>query len=631
MTVLAAHDLHKAFGDRAVLGGVSLTIDAGERVGLIGKNGSGKSTLTRLLAGLEPPDGGHVARRRGASVLYLAQEPELDPTQSPRAIVTAGLAAWTDAKARYDRTSAALATGEGDLEATLAEQAEAAADVERLGGWDRTHEVEAILGHLGVSRLDEPVGPMSGGEKRRVALARILVAKPDLAILDEPSNHLDAETIAWLEEHLIDEFPGALLLITHDRYLLDRLVTRTLELDQGVLHAYDGGYGMFLEQKAERQALAARTEQNRQNFLRTEIEWLRRQPKARTTKQKARIERAETAKAAPKPVQEKTATLTLDASRSGKTVVELHHVTLEIAGRKLVDDLTLSLVAGERVGVLGRNGTGKTTLLRALMGEVQPARGEIVLGKNATISYFDQQRSGLDDEKSIYDNVVTETRMVVGGEEMDARSYLERFLFDPRQQRKPVAGLSGGERARVALAKMLARKSSLVLFDEPTNDLDLDTLSALEEMLVGFPGTAIIVTHDRYFLDRVATSILSFEGDGKVQRYAGAYQAFEAEKKLKDEREAAAREQKREAPKGAREARRGLSKDEERELAGILDRIEAAEAEVSRIDGALAEPDLYVTRDDPRVPKLKAELAEARAEAERLTARWEALEAKKAS
>ncbi|HVY44511.1 MAG TPA: ABC-F family ATP-binding cassette domain-containing protein, partial [Minicystis sp.] len=457
----------------------------------------------------------------------LDQDPRFPPELTARAVVVEGLAAWSDAKRRHDRASEALAAGGGDAAALLAAQTDAAADVERLGGWDMEHEVERVLDHVGVRGVDAPIGALSGGDRRRVALARILVARPALAVLDEPSNHLDMDTIAWLEAHLADEFPGAVLLITHDRALLDRVVDRTIELDRGEVHAYDGGYEAYLEAKAERLAHEARTEANRQNFLRTELEWLRRQPKARSTKQKARIQRAEAAKAAPAPVVDRAATLSFEGVRSGKTVVELKGVTLAPYGSPLVKDLEFSLVPGERVGVVGPNGTGKTTLIRAILGEIAPTKGEVVVGKNTVIAYFDQHRADLDDDKSILENVADgRARVDVAGQSLDVRGYLERFSFDYAKQRQPVGSLSGGERARAALAKILSRGANLLILDEPTNDLDLTTLAALEGMLVELRGSALVVTHDRWFLNRVATSVLAFEGEGKVVRYAGGWDAY---------------------------------------------------------------------------------------------------------
>jgi ATP-binding cassette subfamily F protein uup len=633
--VLAAQDLHKSYGPQQILRGVTLTIRTGERVGLVGLNGSGKSTLARILGGVEVADTGTLARRRGAEVAYLDQDPTFEPQLTPRLIVEGGLAAWSDAKARHDRASNSLARGHGELGALVSEQEQAAADVERLGGWDMMHKVEAILGHVGVLRPDQPVGTLSGGERRRTALARILVARPALAILDEPSNHLDVETVEWLEGYLRDEHPGALLLITHDRYLLDRVAERTLEIDQGTVHSYDGGYEDYLEAKAERLAHEARTEGNRQNFLRRELEWLRRQPKARSTKQKARIDRAESAKAQLAPKQEKTAVLALDAVRAGKTILELRKLTLSVGGLTLVKDLDFILTAGERLGVVGRNGTGKTTLLRAILGDLTPAGGSVVLGKNTKVAYFDQHRAQLEDDKSIFDNIAGDnSRIQIGGESLEVRAYLERFLFDPHKQRQPVASLSGGERARVALARILSRGANLIILDEPTNDLDVATLGALEQLLVDFDGCAITVTHDRYFLNRVATSILAFQGDGKLVRYAGNYDDYRAQRgRLEDEekektaRPVATKESVR--PKEVVAAPRPkLSYAEQKELDTLPDRIEAADGAVTALEAALADPTLYVQRSG-EVLKLTTELETKRAEAAKLLSRWEALETKR--
>jgi ATP-binding cassette subfamily F protein uup len=633
--VLTAQDLQKSFGPQAILRGVTLSIRTGERVGLVGNNGSGKSTLARVLAGVELPEGGTIARRRGAEIAYLDQDPAFDGARTPREIVIGGLTAWSLARERHERASLALAhldRGEGDAQALLADQTEAAADVERLGGWDMMHEVESILGHVGVLRPDAPMAELSGGERRRAALARILVARPALAILDEPSNHLDVETVEWLEGHLRDDFPGALLLITHDRYLLDRVCERTLEIDQGVVHSYDGGYEDYLEAKAERIAHEARTESNRQNFLRTELEWLRRQPKARSTKQKARIQRALEAKAAPPPRVEKTAEIALDAVRAGKTILELRKLTLSLGGLTLVKDLDFILTAGERLGVVGRNGTGKTTLLRAILGELAPAGGEVVVGLNTKIAYFDQHRAQLDDDRSIFDNIAGDnSRIEIAGQALEVRAYLERFLFDTYKQRQPVGSLSGGERARVALAKILSRGANLVILDEPTNDLDVATLGALEQLLLDFGGSAISVTHDRYFLNRVATSILAFQGGGEVVRYAGNYDDYRAQRAHAEEAKAPAKEAAapREKPRASEAPRaKALTWAEQKELDGLLDRIDAAEQSVAGLEQSLSDPALYATRGG-EVPALTADLERAKTEVARLTSRWEDLEGRR--
>lgn len=639
MPVLVAQDITKAYGQKTILDRVSLSIHSGERVGLVGSNGSGKSTLARILAGIETPDAGNVAVRREATVAYLAQEPKLDPDATARTVVSEGLGAWFLAKTNHDELSARIAKGDASSDKLLAQQAEAAAQIERHGGWDVMHRVEKILGHLGIERLDTPMRELSGGDKRRVALARILVSPPTLLILDEPSNHLDVETITWLESYLLEEFDGALLVVTHDRYLLDRIVDRTLELHRGSVHSYDGGYETYLEAKAERSALEARTEQNRQNFLRTELEWLRRQPKARTTKQKARIQRAESAKDARPQRAERTAKLVTEATIAGKTLLELRGVTVEIGGRALVQNLDLTILAGERIGIVGRNGTGKTSLIRSILGELNPVKGEVILGKNTKIGYFDQHRSGLDEDASVYDNVAaTGNKIELGGQPIEVRSFLERFAFDPHAQRQPVRSLSGGERARVALARMLADKHGLLILDEPTNDLDLPTLSALEEMLVDYTGSALVVTHDRWFLDRVATSLLVFEGNGRVVRYAGGHsdylqQKAAAEAAREEAAKAIAAEAKT-APKEKFAAKpsksKGLTWAEQREFETILDRVDAAEREVAECEKALADPGLYASRAS-EVPALTRKLDEAKARAASLVARWEELEQKQSA
>ena len=553
MPVLSAHAITKAYGLRPLFDQATFTIRRGEKVALLGPNGTGKSTLLRVLAGIEPLDTGSIDRRRDATILYLPQEPVLDPERTPREIAREGLVLWHAAKSRYDEVSHRL--GEGEVTAALMdEQASLAEDVERLGGWSRDHEVDEILLHLGVTDVDRPVGTMSGGERRRVALARILVAKPELAIFDEPTNHLDADTIAWLEDHLVREFPGAVLLVTHDRYVLEKIATRVLDLENGVLTEYTkrndsvGAFVDFLEQKAERFAQAERVESNRQNFLRREIEWLRRGPKARSTKQKARIQRAETAIGAEGlRVRGEVDLVGLEggAARLGKTILDLVDVRLDLGGRRLIDSLTMRLVKGARVGIVGPNGAGKTTLLRLVTGELEPTSGTLVRGLQTKIAYFDQARTTLRDDWSVLDNVAEREdsdrtgggTVILGDREMGMRAYLELFLFNGAALRRKVSALSGGERARVALALSLKSGANVLLLDEPTNDLDMDTLGALEDLIESWPGCVLVVSHDRWFLDRVATSILAFEGNGKTQLYSGNWEAYR-EQKREDERAA---------------------------------------------------------------------------------------------
>jgi ATP-binding cassette subfamily F protein uup len=544
------------------------------------------------------------------------------------------------------------------------EQAQLADTIERLGGWERGHEALGLLDRLGVRDVDRPCGARSGGERRRIALAQLLVASPDVAILDEPTNHLDADTAEWLEEFLASEARGAILLVTHDRYFLDAIAQRIVEVERGRLSSYPGGYADYLEKKAELLAHEERVEQNRQNLLRREREWLSRGPKARGTKQKARIARARELEArgpatAGRPGD--VSLVTASSSRQGKTVLELRGLQVAPAdgAPPLHAPLDLIVGTGERIGVVGPNGAGKTTLVRAILaacdaerqrGQVpRPFAGEILVGKNTRVAYLDQARAGLDDRKSIFDDVRGEGGGTVvqlgvrGHESMDLRSFLELLLFDGQKQRQKVGSLSGGERARVALAKVLRQGANLLVFDEPTNDLDLQTLSALEELLEGYDGSVIVVTHDRAFLDRVATAILAFEvsplsalavpaGEGlaTVTRYAGGYQDYVAQRARRGQPSRPPPPSSRIAspPQGTRQKGGGLTHAERLELDAIVEKIDAAERAVAALEAELADPSLYATRG-AEVADLQARLAAAREEAARLAARWEVLEGKK--
>jgi len=640
MPVISASDLYKSFDRRVVLEGVSLTVGTGERVGVVGANGAGKSTLGAVLAGLVAPDSGTIALRRGAEVAYLAQEPDLPPGQTVRAAVLSGLRGWSEARERYDHATSMLAGGDArQADSWVAEQAAAAEQIEHHGGWDRLHEAESLLGHLGVEDVEASVDGLSGGRRRAVALAKVLLSRPALAILDEPTNHLDVATIEWLEAYLREEHRGALVLITHDRYVLDRVATRTIEIDGGRLFTYDGGYEQYLMAKAERAAHAERAEANRQNFLRQELEWLRRGPKARGGKQKARIQRAEAVLGQAGLARDRAVELELGSVRAGKTLLELDRVQVRVAGRPLVEDLTLRLLPGERLGIVGPNGCGKTSLLRTVLGEIEPSAGAVTRGKNTQIVYLDQMRSGLDDDQSVEHAISAGRGFVeVGGRQLSIHTYLERFLFDGVSARRPVATLSGGERARVALAKLLASRANLLVLDEPTNDLDVATLGALESLLLEFEGAALIVSHDRWFLDRLATSILAFEEGPRPQRHTGNYSDYRervlAERTTAaDARRAAASEAEPKPEPRTKDAsapvgsRRRLTYAERIELDGLVERVEAAEALVQELERTLADPGLYASGGDA-VKDVMRRLDDARLEAAELTARWEDLESR---
>ena len=670
MAILSVREVTKAYGQKPLFANATFSIRRGEKVALLGPNGTGKSTLLRVVAGLEPHDSGKIERERDAVILTLSQEPVLDPALTPREIAREGLALWDATKRKYDEISGRISEGDTAL---LAEQSALAEDIERLGGWSRDHEVDEVLEHLGVRDVDRPIGTMSGGEKRRVALARILIAKPDLAILDEPTNHLDADTIVWLEEFLVKDFAGAVFIVTHDRYVLEAVATRILDLENGTLVEYNkrsdglGAFSDYLEQKAERFALAERTESNRQNFLRKEIEWLRRGPKARATKQKARIQRAHEVIAIEGPRDRgrvELGGLESGASRLGGTIVELNDVHLELGGRTLIDDLTMYLTKGERVGIIGPNGAGKTSLLRLVTGELAPTSGTVKRGAQTKISYFDQSRSTLKEDWTVFDNVAEREgadrtgagQVTIGERTMELRSYLELFLFDGPALRRKVSALSGGERARIALALALKGGANVLLLDEPTNDLDIATLGALEEMLETWPGCVLVVSHDRFFLDRVATQILAFEDHGKLTLFGGNWESYRERKALEVEAAKSANSKstgksrpppplmtipapaptnmsasnKNAANKNGSkkiESKKKLSYGERLELDSILDVIAEAEAQVAKLEKDLIDPATYASPDSAK--KTKSALDFAQADVARLVARWEDLESRK--
>lgn len=626
--VIDALDLQRAYGERRVLEGVTLAIRRGERVGLVGDNGSGKSTLARLLAGLEEADGGRLNRRRDARIAYLPQEPELAPGRSLREVVLESLAEWNQARALHSDLTRRLEENPADADALAAQQAEAAEAMERLGGWDRLHEADALMDNLGIAEPERTVETLSGGERRRVALARLLLAAPDLAILDEPSNHLDIATLEWLEVYLRDRFKGALLLISHDRSMLEAVTSRTLELHPGGIESYDGAYARYVEARALRAAHAERSERNRQNFLRRELAWLQRSPRARATRQKARLKRAEAALALPKPEAQRSVDLRAQAERQGKQILDISGLCVERAGRRLVEGLDLRLVPGQRIGIVGPNGAGKSTLLQVLRGELRATEGTLAFGKNTRIGSLSQDRDDLDDTLSVRANVAADaTEIDSAGQRVRVEDYLARFLFSPSAQKIRVGELSGGERARVCLARLLWQPNNLLLLDEPTNDLDVATLAALEAMLQDYAGSVLVVSHDRWFLDRVATSILAFEEAGRVTLYNGGWSDYRA----RAPRGASKSESAPDSAAGSRRALRNVSRParlgfkEKRELEALPDALEVAEAEVRALEERLADPATY-KEAGPEVGRLRDELEAAQERARLLYARWEELE-----
>ena len=648
--LLSARGLGKSIGARVLLRDVELGVAPGERVGLVGVNGAGKSTLMRILVGpdqtgdaADVADDGIVARRRGARIAYVPQEPRLPVGARVDAVLRAAQAEHATLCAEFEALSERLAGGaldDADMAAALERQHALAERIEALGGWDLDHQIRGLAASLGVPPGDRVVDTLSIGERRRVALACAFLSGPDLLALDEPTNHLDTATTEWLEQRL-RAFAGAVLLVTHDRWFLERVATRIAEIDRGGLYVYDGGYSRFLEQRAARLGAESEAERQRAAFVRRELDWVRRGPAARSTKQRARLERFDAAVAArPDDVRPDDRQLALripSGPRLGGIVVEAEGLALQLGGKRLFAGLDFAMVAGERVGIVGGNGMGKSTLLRVLLGEQAPDAGTVRRGVNTQPLFLDQTRSTLDDRQSVVEAVAAQNDHVfLEDGPVHVRTFLRMMLLDDRVAAARVADLSGGERNRVQLARLLREGGNLLVLDEPTNDLDLMTLSALEEALAAFPGCALVVSHDRWFLDRVATSILAFEGDGRVTKYAGNYsdylEAREAAAVAASEAAAEAQRAVAAASKPATPAKpapkpAGLTSPEKRELAGMEAAIEAAEAAVAAATEAVNDPALY-TRGAADIAAAQARLSAAEADVARLYARWEALLAK---
>ncbi len=650
VTLLHAAGLGLSFGSRTVLDGLTLTIEEGERVGLVGVNGSGKSSLMKMLARVSEPDRGEIQLRRGATVTYLPQEPAFPEGASvaselevARAPLRAALDAHAAATARLESTK-----DEAAHERLLSDLAVLSDRIEHLGGWDTAHEARRLLDRLGVPEWDRAVAELSGGARKRVAIARALLTHPDLLLLDEPTNHLDADTVDWLEEEL-DEFTGALLLVTHDRYFLDDLVDRIIEITPGAgVTSYPGNYEGYLEQKLLAEDQRALDQHKRDRWIAQEVAWLRRGPEARRTKSKARIERARRLMAERGFTRPKVADFKVAVPpRLSATVVEAERLEKRFGERVVLSGVDFRLKAGERVGLVGPNGVGKTTFLKVLLGELEPDAGIVVTGKRTRVAYYDQQRTTLDGEQTVYEAAggspaghVGEDFIEISGRRVALRDYLDDLLFPPSIQKMQVKALSGGERNRLLLARLFLQGANVLVLDEPTNDLDLVTLNVLERLLLDFDGSVLLVTHDRYFLDKVATAILSFDGNGHATRWEGNYDIY---RRLKDQAEQAAREQAgavaeaKPASKAAVAAsphapprRPGkLSFKEQRELEGMEAAILSAEERKSALEVALSDPTTY-QKDGAAVAGMRAELDQVTAEVERLYRRWQELEALRA-
>ncbi len=533
--VYVMKNLTKAYpGGREIFKGITLSFLPDAKIGVLGPNGAGKSTLMRIMAGQDKEFGGEAWAAEGAKVGYLPQEPQLDPDLTVGENVRAAFAELSQQLARFNEISERFAEemSEEEMNTLLAEQAELQEKIDAANGWEVDRTVDIALDALRCPPADSPVTNLSGGERRRVALCRLLLEKPDLLLLDEPTNHLDAESVAWLEQTLRD-YQGAVLIVTHDRYFLDNVTGWILEVDRGRGIPYEGNYSAYLQAKRKRLSQEEKEESARQRQLAEEQEWIGRSPAARQAKSKARIQAyeellAKSQERSPDPTEIVIPT----PPRLGRTVIEAEGLSKAYGDRLLIEGLSFKLPPGGIVGVIGPNGAGKTTLFKMITGAETPDVGELRVGETVELGYVDQSRDSLNDKNSVWQEISGgEDLITIGKRSIPSRAYVSAFNFKGADQQKPVGVLSGGERNRVHLAKMLKKPHNVILLDEPTNDLDVDTLRSLEEALMEFPGCAVIISHDRWFLDRLATHILAFEGDSHVEWFEGNFEAYEADKK----------------------------------------------------------------------------------------------------
>ncbi|HTB83134.1 MAG TPA: ABC-F family ATP-binding cassette domain-containing protein [Candidatus Sulfotelmatobacter sp.] len=619
-TILNATEVTVRYNDRAILDAATLAIDEGQRIGLVGRNGCGKTTFLKLLTGLLSPDSGTVTRRRDLAVSYLSQDFMLDPALDVRGNVRAGAKYVLDLIAEFESLP-----HDSKRHEVLEHR------IQHLEGWTVDSRIETALSHLNCPPGDRNITTLSGGEKRRVALARAIVSRPDFLILDEPTNHLDPESIEWLADFL-EGFDGTFLVVTHDRYFLDRVVGRIIELCDGTFWWHDGNYTDYLLDKAERQAADAVVEHKRQMFLKKELEWVRTGPRAQRKKAKIRFDRFDEVSAQEVKTAEEDMELVIPPPpQLGNRTVEVSNLGIELAGRKLFSGFNYIFENGRRIGVCGRNGLGKTTLLKIIIGQMAPTEGTVKIGPLTKFNYVDQSRLQLNDSRTVLDECSDGTEFVIWGDsKISVRSYLKRFLFADDRILTQVKKLSGGERSRLLLAKILKSGGNFLILDEPTNDLDLPTLRVLEEALIAFPGVVCVVSHDRYFLNRVCTDILAFEGDGKIHHSTGDYDYYLEKKERKIAAETKREEFK--APPAAEKPKaskaRKLSFKEQRELEGMEAQIQALEAEVVRIEGLFADPEFF-KKNAAKVNELTVALEAAKGKIPQLYARWEELEAVK--
>jgi ATP-binding cassette subfamily F protein uup len=627
MPLITLRKLHLSYGDVPLLDGVDLTIEKGEKISLLGRNGAGKSTLMKVIQGNIIPDDGERVVSSEVGIAHLIQEVPDDIEGTIFDVVADGVGHLADKIKNYHGISHQLAeTGDESLLQSLSQ---AQHELEAVEGWQLEQRVETIISRIGLD-ANVQFSALSGGLRRRVLLAQALVTEPELLLLDEPTNHLDIEAIRWMEAFLLG-YSGAILFVTHDRAFLRRMASRILELDRGKLTDWPGDYANFLRRKQE---LLNAEEQANQRFdkkLAQEEVWIRQGIKARRTRNEGRVRALKAMRETRKQRREQTGKAQMQLStgeRSGKLVVEVKNISYAWESKPIISDLSTTILRGDRVGIIGPNGSGKTTLLNLLLGQLEPNNGQVKLGTNLQVAYFDQLRSQLDEERSVQDNVGGGSDKVeVDGKSKHIIGYLQDFLFTPERARSPVKALSGGERNRLLLAKLFTKPANVLVLDEPTNDLDVETLELLEELLSDYPGTLLLVSHDREFLDNAVTSCLVFEGEGKVSEAIGGYSDWEAfvRTRQSSESKSKARDVIKSAPERPKKKSEKLSYKDQRELEALPQRIEALEVQLSELQTQLGDPDFYRTQGE-RVGELQQQMSEVQQQLDQAYERWETLE-----
>jgi ATP-binding cassette subfamily F protein uup len=628
MALVSLQGVNVSFGGPLLLEGVDLSIDRGERVCLVGRNGTGKSTIMRLLVGEVKPDAGTIVYQQGLRATLLTQEVPQSLFGNVFDIVSSAFGEQGKLLAEYHHVSARLAHDHS--EKLMAELEDVQHKFEAAGGWQMQQKVKEILTRLQLPE-DSEFSELSGGLKRRVLLAKALAGGPDLLLLDEPTNHLDIDAIAWLETFLL-EFGGTLLFVTHDRALLQKLATRIVDLDRGRLTSWPGNYETYLERKQAALDAAAVENAKFDKKLAAEEAWIRQGIKARRTRNEGRVRALKELRRIRSERREVIGTArmqTQEAERTGKLVIEATAVSYTYGSRTVFCDFSTTIIRGDKIGIIGPNGSGKTTLLKVLLGELKPRSGTVKHGTNLEVAYLDQHRAQLDDNKTVQDNVANDSDYVtVNGNRRHVIGYLQDFLFTPERARSPVKVLSGGERNRLLLARLFTKPSNVLVLDEPTNDLDLETLELLEELLMDYSGTILLVSHDREFLNNVVTSTLVFENDGMVNEYVGGYDDWLRQRKVEAPAAPMKSEEKKEKPKPQREKPRKLTFKEQKELEALPQKIEALEAEQQQIHATMADPKFYRESGD-RVNSMKTRIEELKKELAQAYKRWEELEAVK--